>query len=647
MKEKFILHNKVNKAQQKQEKSIDSFSLVFEKIPSQFLKENPIIGLAASRKKKAFMTIIKKYRKPELSGLSNQMDDNEKKVLSEVNDLKEIIYEHYKDKDKEMSNYDRIKNENNKFTKIYNKIRKDKNKFSTGTYLDYKPFLNISNKYISKNMKVPNLSSDHNIFSGNPLILEGSELEEYFMYNLGNKDKAIKFLNKADDILYNKKKGNFIVNTQEMENLENDRNKEKTKGYVPSEIEINKLKKDIRSTKRSFKDLNGFDNFFESLKKRKKIIEKFSLFKNKSSGNLFNNLSNNNIMNSNNNLDNNNNSANNSMNFKNRRKNSRYSQYKNLGLNNSDITASTGINFSRKTSNLETFRELNFHGNANKTLFKQHKSTKTKLSPITPPFLFSSKNIEFHEKFSNNNIPNKKNLNLFLQNSFFLNSPKVKISQIIKKLEISRKNEINKSILNEPNKKENISMLSEGDKNMTHFSEIDDFLQTNKAIGCINVNKLGENHSNLKFKSEIKDYDKNIDLDNDLDEINIKGKEKEPKNHEVKEINEIENLFKIAKRDEINLKDKKKEIENYAILKGKNLKNLLNKKDTYFNIYRLKNKELERNIILEELIFRRGSKIKLPSKNEKLYLAKNKSFLDEIINQEKKIKEIIIENKIQ
>ena len=129
-----------------------------------------------------------------------------------------------------------------------------------------------------------------------------------------------------------------------------------------------------------------------------------------------------------------------------------------------------------------------------------------------------------------------------------------------------------------------------------------------------------ENQLHAFIISEIKDYDKNIDLDNDLDEINIKGKEKEPKNHEVKEINEIENLFKIAKRDEINLKDKKKEIENYAILKGKNLKNLLNKKDTYFNIYRLKNKELERNIILEELIFRRGSKIKLPSKNEKLYL---------------------------
>ena len=80
----------------------------------------------------------------------------------------------------EMNNYGRIKHENIKFSKIYNKIRKEKMKFSTGTYLDYEPFINISNKYISKHMKVPNLSLDHNIFSGNPLILEGSELLKLF-----------------------------------------------------------------------------------------------------------------------------------------------------------------------------------------------------------------------------------------------------------------------------------------------------------------------------------------------------------------------------------------------------------------------------------------------------------------------------------
>jgi len=548
----------------------------------------------------------------------------------------------------EMNNYGRIKHENIKFSKIYNKIRKEKMKFSTGTYLDYEPFINISNKYISKHMKVPNLSLDHNIFSGNPLILEGSELEDYIKYNLGKKDKSIKFLNKIDDLLNKKKMGSFIESPQEMENLEDDRKNEKEKGYIPPKIEINKLKNDIKSTRSSFKDLDGFDNYFDSLKKRKKIIEKFSLLKNKSSGNLFNNISNNNIDNSNNNFDNNNNSVNKSnVNIKNRRNYSHYSKYQNLALNNSDITDTTYINFSRNPSSLETFRDFNFLSNVNDSLYRprQHESKKIKLSPINSPFLFSSKNSELHKKFSDKSLHSRNNLKLILQKGFLLNSSK------IKKHEIPRGDKINKLNLNELNKKENISILSDGDKDITNFSEIDDFFQINKEFE--NINKRLENNNSQKFKSEIKDYTKHLDLDNDIKEIKIKGKEKEPNFNRLKDekeikINQLENLFEIAKNEGLNLKDKKKEIENYAISKGKDLNNLLNKKDTYFSIYRLKKKALEKNIFIEELILRKGSKIKFPySKKEKIFLAKNKNFLDGIINQEKKIKEIIIENKIQ
>ena len=444
--------------------------------------------------------------------------------------------------------------------------------------------------------------------------------------------------------------GKFIMSPQEMENLVIFRKNEKEKGYIPPKIEINKLKNDIRSTRSSFKDLDGFDNYFDSLKTRKKIIEKFSLLKNKSSGNLLNNISNNNIVNNNNNLDNIYNSINNSNNnIIKGRKYSHYSNYKDLALNNSDITDTTSINLSRNLSNIEIFREFNFHSNINDPLFSRHKTKKIKLSPIKSPFLFSLKNIELHQKCSDKNIKNKNNLKLVLQKNFLLNSPKNK------KLDIPRRNKINRLNLHELNKKENIAILSEGDKNLTHSSETEELVQINKEIG--NINSRLENNNNLKFKSEIKDYDRNLDLDNDTEEINFKGKEKQSNNNEVKEekekekekkINEVENLFEIAKNEGINLKDKKKEIEIYAISKGKDLNNLLNKKDTYFSIYRLKKKELEKNVILEELILRKGSKIKFPhSKKEKIFLAKNKSFLDGIVNQEKKIKEIIIENNFQ
>ena len=298
LKKKFILHSNVNKAPPKQEKSIDTFSLIYEKIPTSFLKENPTIVQVGTKKKRPFITIIKKYKKPEFVGLSNHMEDNEKKVISEINNLKEIIYDHYKEKDRKLNNYGRIKNENNIFSKIYNKIRKEKNKFGTGTYLDYEAFINISNKYISKNKKLPKFSIDHNIFSGNPLLLEGSDLENYIIYNLGNKDKSIQFLNKIDDLVNRKKTGNCMMSAQEMENLENLRKIEKAKGYIPPKIEINKLKNDIKSTRSSCKDLEVFDDFFDSLKTRKKIIDKYSVYKTKSSRNLFNSISNNYIINS-------------------------------------------------------------------------------------------------------------------------------------------------------------------------------------------------------------------------------------------------------------------------------------------------------------------------------------------------------------
>ena len=236
---------------------------------------------------------------------------------------------------------------------------------------------------------------------------------------------------------------------------------------------------------------------------------------------------------------------------------------------------------------------------------------------------------KIHKKFSHKNINSRNDLKLVQQNSSLLNSPKVK------RLEIQKRFKTKKLTLHELSKKVNMSKLSERYNHLTYYRENDDPIQINKEFE--NITKLRENKRRLKFNSEIEVYDK--------EEINIKNKKDKEKE---KKINEVENLFEIAKNEEINFKDKKKEIESYAISKGKDLNNILNKKDTYFSIYRLKKKALEKNSLIEKLILRRGSKIKLPcSKKEKIYLEKNKSFLDGIINQEKKIKEIVIENKYQ
>ena len=57
-----------------------------------------------------------------------------------------MIYKFNKDKDEQAKNISEIKEDNNIFPKIYKKIRSDKNKFKTSTYLDYTTFLNICRK---------------------------------------------------------------------------------------------------------------------------------------------------------------------------------------------------------------------------------------------------------------------------------------------------------------------------------------------------------------------------------------------------------------------------------------------------------------------------------------------------------------------
>ena len=76
------------------------------------------------------------------------------------------------------------------------KIKKNKNKFKTGTYLDYEYLINIASQYSKRGIKIPKLSSKKSVFWGNPLILDGSELEDFIVYNLGDRKKSGIFLKK-------------------------------------------------------------------------------------------------------------------------------------------------------------------------------------------------------------------------------------------------------------------------------------------------------------------------------------------------------------------------------------------------------------------------------------------------------------------
>ena len=648
----FTFYKKINKTPEKTQKSINNSKIILENSPLTTLREKSLIG--KNNNKSSIYQI--KNRKIDLMKLNKDNDINDKKVISEIKDFKKIIYIHNKDKVKQVNNINKIKKDNKLFSKIYGKIKKDKIKFHTGTYLDYEPFINISIKYLSRNMKIPNLSEEHNIFSGNPLILEGTQLEDYFIYNYGNKDKAIKYLNKIDAIIDKKKLGNFPINSQEMENLHKIEENEMPKGYVPPQIEIDRLKNDINDTQKSFKDLPEFETFFEKLKKRK-IINKISLnkLKNRSSGNIFkkyNNL-NSNFINVNNKLDN---IKYNSITlyctkYKNNWNNNHNSNFKKLILNyNSTRPSRNSVNSLGKISNFESFREFNFNSYENSYSSKQQKTQKLKLSPISSPFISSSNNIQL-KKFKNidANIDKNNYLKIIFKNKFHLSPQKRFFSEIkFPKNKLRNLNEmIYYSIINY-NKKRNMSTLNEDNANLTNYNEKEKSYKINKERENIKNESYHKNIGNIEtninsYSNNIKKI-KKISINNSIYENKLSNKDKEKifneKDSKEEKYKIIEKLYNTTR---INSKESNKKIENYALSKGKDLNELINKKDIYYSFYRLKKKATSRNLILEEYNMRKENinRESLFSK-EKVNLEKNKSFVNGVINLEKKLKKMIV-----
>ena len=265
LKRDFILYSNINKPPPKTKIINKESNNIIKKIPREDLEEMPQIRKAFQYQKKPYLRGIKSDGKPEYIRLNKQMSESDIKIYTKINDMKEKVFE--VDQGDEDDDNGNIAEENELFQKNYQKIKKEKNKFNRGTYLDYEPFLNISCQYIAKNMKVPHLSEDHNLFSANPLILQGSELENYILYNLGDRTKGVKFLTRLDDYLEKKISGNSQVSVKEMERLEKLKNEEKPKGYIPPEVEIPMIKNDINNCESSLNNIVELEKFFKTKKR--------------------------------------------------------------------------------------------------------------------------------------------------------------------------------------------------------------------------------------------------------------------------------------------------------------------------------------------------------------------------------------------
>ena len=625
---------------------------LFKKISEKELDEMPQINDAFHPSKKAFIYGIQKDSKPEYIRLNKQMNYSDIKMYKKINDLKELVYEINKEEHKEDLN--NISKENELFEKNYKKIKKDKNKLNRGNYLDYPQFLNISSQYVAKNTKVPNLSDEHNLFSGSPLILQGTELKDYIVYYFGKRVKGIKYLKKLKAYVEKKIETNNKIDINEKEKLEELMKKEKPKGYIPPEEEINILKNDISNSEQTYKNLIEIEEFFKPRKKKLKIIKSLIRQNNRS----FNISTEQSPL----------------KNFVWRITSNFNNEYRNQS--NSLNTATTSINMTRKSSpknsnNINTFNLKNLQRDFHLKLPKLDSSIRS------PSNMFNINN-----SYKNNKKLKIKKINF--NSSLKIDSNSIsrnnKPFQIFKSFYFKEKKSYRRLYNIEPNNKiykllQLSNIYSNNDNKKDNYfsveSDVSDIIELNKEIRENNKNmeenKFYENtKTNLDDSIKIKEQKifskinninnnklKNINISNPNikkteEKNNINENEKENKSFD-ENYNKVESLFNLIKNKTNNIleKETKKDIESYIGSKGKNVETILTTKSSYNRLHRLINNSKNKKLILEDYAMRKN-KYNINdsfSNKQRIILDKNLGFIKEMIKQKTKFNEMLFRDK--
>ena len=625
---------------------------LFKKISEKELDEMPQINDAFHPSKKPFIYGIQKDSKPEYIRLNKQMNYSDIKMYKKINDLKELVYEINKEEHKEDLN--NISKENELFEKNYKKIKKDKNKLNRGNYLDYPQFLNISSQYVAKNTKVPNLSDEHNLFSGSPLILQGTELKDYIVYYFGKRVKGIKYLKKLKAYVEKKIETNNKIDINEKEKLEELIKKEKPKGYIPPEEEINILKNDISNSEQTYKNLIEIEEFFKPRKKKLKIIKSLIRQNNRS----FNISTEQSPL----------------KNFVWRITSNFNNEYRNQS--NSLNTATTSINMTRKSSPKNSNNIYSFN------LKSLQRDFHLKLPKLDSSIRSPSNIFNINNSYKNNKKLKIKKINF--NRSLKIDSNSIsrnnKPFQIFKSFYFKKKKSYRRLYNIEPNNKvykllQLSNIYSNYDNKKDNYfsveSDVSDIIELNKEIRENNKNmeenKFYENtKTNLDDSIKIKEQKifskinninnnklKNINISNPNiqkteEKNNINENEKENKSFD-ENYNKVESLFNLIKNKTNNNleKETKKDIESYIGSKGKNVETILTTKSSYNRLHRLINNSKNKKLILEDYAMRKN-KYNINdsfSNKQRIILDKNLGFIKEMIKQKTKFNEMLFRDK--
>ena len=668
----FLLYSNINSKKIRpklSEKYGNKLKLIFSKIPEDVVKKNPELEKIVNPQPKIYYDVITS-KKPQLIEITSNMRDSQEKVVTNLNSLREMLYDFNQEEEELLGNFSDIQEENNKFSKNYKKIQKDKNKFSTGTYLDYDYLIGIAGKYSTRGIKVPKIASEKSVFAGDPLILGGSELEDFIVYNLGDRKKSNIFLKKVENLIRRKETGNYAMNDVELKNLEIILKNEKPKGYVDPNILIPRLKNEIISYKNACENVVNLDKFLEKKKKNNITISK-----NNSDDNLIKNtnillspkyfhrrkmkkLDDLNIVNETNknnkiiikkNL-----SFVNKININNTKDNINNS---NSNIHNKISSISTRAFLSPKHSSENSKRIISSKiTNSNiSSAMSRKKTISLKFSPLPSP-IYRNNNIKkinlsilndlYSGKRRNNNSYREENMNNILNKNYRIfsvnnernNNNKMdrifsvnNINRIKKKNLISlRSNSIDYFNLKKPSIKHDISSF-ESDKYDNIIKKENNIskeekTEENELILLKNeLEKKGEKGEmeNIKKSLNINDnvidnkYDKanNKTDDKNLNKENDKSKNENNKINlslEEKSNKEEDNNIKTDKIYNYILDNKyhskkiKIEINDYLKSKGYDISSQIKNKDVFLNIMKMRKKMGDRNFLLEEYNLRNG-----------------------------------------
>ena len=690
----------------KQENKLKS---IFSRIPGNVIRKNHELQKIAYPAPKIIYDVITENKRPIMIDLTNNMTHNQEKLVSNLNSFKEMLYDFNQEGEELLGNFSEVQEENEQFSHNYKKIQKDKSKFNTGTYLDHDYLIKIASKYTDRGIKVPKISSEKSVFSGNPLILGGSELEDFIVYNLGDRKKSSIFLKKVENLVRRKETGNFLLNDAEIKKMDNIIKNEKPKGYIPPEILIPKLKKEIESYQQAIENVKNLEIFLEPKKQDNKINKKEnnSLFisprfnRNRSVSNILENrkirFENNNKIRIKKKLSFLNKINNNILLSKN---------YSNSNIKNVQSSISTGVYLSPKKSSEESTRIFSsklMKSNINSAV-SRNKSKISKFSPLPSPIyrnnnsnkvnfslindLYSGKRrINSNSSIEANNSINKniKKERLFSMNPINRNRNKeIKINKD-RILSVNDINEVKKRLSLKSNsmdliseKRNSLSKISSNnlenfvdkDNNISkdEISEENELKLLNKELGEEDEEDEKE-EGNLKKKININILDNNFDkISPKINKDNNEKKENDiPKNDSI-QINQINSDLNIdpekQKRIENYIRTEKiynsilgegyksrrlnNEIDNFLKSKGYELSKKIINKDAFLNILKAKKKMSERNYLMEEFNIRSRDLGKVfLTPNQRRILDKNKDFLKKIEENEFRFKKILLEKNVQ